>query len=97
MDALDIEKLFLRHPFADGRRAVEALADSPGLASLRGLALQVAGREVDADGEGILIAVGKALWDVLPQTADPHHHLCLVVDTSQVVWDKEGFSLIQYR
>ena len=63
---LDIQELLLRHPLADGSRAVEALADGPGLACLRSLLLQVARREVDAHSHRIVIAMGKPLRDILP-------------------------------
>ena len=91
------QQLLLRHPLADGGRTVETLANSPGLSSLRGTFLQVAGCEVDAHGQRIIVAVGKSLGDVLAQAADAHHDLRLVVDAPQVVRDKEGLSLIQDR
>ena len=89
------QQFLLRYPLADGRRAVETFADCPGLTCLRGFLLQVTGRKVDTDGQGIIITVGKAYGDILPQAADAHHHLRLIVDAPQMIRNKERFPLIQ--
>ena len=39
--------------------------------------------------------MGKALRDILPQATDTHHHLRLIVYTTQMVRDKERLPLIQ--
>ena len=39
--------------------------------------------------------MGKALRDILSQTTDSDHHFRLVVDTTQMVRDKERFPLVQ--
>ena len=41
--------------------------------------------------------MGKPLRDILPQTADTYHHFRLIVDTSQMVRDKERLPLVQDR
>ena len=84
------QQFLLGYPLADGGRAVESLADGPGLTCLRSFLLQVTGCEVDAYRQGVVVTVGKALGDVLTQPTDAYHHLRLVVDASEVVRDEEG-------
>ena len=95
VDTLDVEELLLGNPLADGSRAVEALTNGPGLASLRGALLEVTGRKIYAYGQGVIITVGKALRDVLAQATDADDNLRLVIDATQMVGDKERLSLIQ--
>ena len=65
VQGLQIHELLLGHPFADGCRTVEPLADGPWLSGLAGLALQVACCKVDTYGHGIVVAMGKTLGDVI--------------------------------
>ena len=95
MNGLNIKKLLLRYPLAYSCRAVEPLADSPGLSCLRSLLLQVARRKIDTHSHRIIIAMSKTFRDILTQTADTHNHLSFVVDTSQMVRNKERLTLIK--
>jgi hypothetical protein len=93
---LNVEEFLLGHPLANDSRTIETFTDLSGLSLLASLTLQVSGCEVDAYRQGVVIAVGEALWDALAQSADAHYHLSLVVNTSQMVRDKEWLTLIQY-
>ena len=59
--------------------------------------LQVAGCEVYAYCQRIIIAMGKLLWNALAQTADAYYHLCLIVYPAHEIGDKEGFPVLQQR
>ena len=94
----DVIRMFQRTDFLEftyRRRIVKGLGYLPRMAFGLALALQVAGSEVDAYGHCIIITVGEAHGDVLTQPTDTHHHLRLVVDTAEMVRDKEGFALIK--
>ena len=51
--------------------------------------LQVAGGEVDAHSKGIVIPVGKSLWDATPKAADADDDFSLVVTPLREVRDEE--------
>ncbi len=59
MDVIGIREFLYRYPLADGCRAVEPFGNFPGLAFGLQAVLQVAGSEVYADGDGIVVATGK--------------------------------------
>ena len=58
-------------------------------------ALQVAGREVDAQAHLVVVAVGKAWGDVLAQLVDAHHQLGFVVEPFGKVGDEEGLAALE--
>ena len=63
---LYIAETLFGNPFADGRRAVKAFAEFPGLSLLPEPALPVACGKVNPHGHGIVVSVGEALGDGFP-------------------------------
>ena len=83
------------HPFSDGGRAIETLGDGPWASQFLGLPLHIAGCEIDAHGNGIVVAVGKTHGDILAQAADAHHQLGLIVDAAHEVGNEKRFAVFQ--
>ena len=81
----------------DGRRAVERLGRFPRQPAGDGLALEVAGREVDAQTYLVVVAVGETLFDALPDAVDPHHEFALVVHLLREAGNVEGIVVAQQR
>ena len=61
------------------------------------MALQVAGREVDAQRHLVVVAVGEAALDGAAHAVDPHHQLALVVDLLREGGEVEGIVVAQQR
>nr|GFB97879.1 mitochondrial metalloendopeptidase OMA1 [Tanacetum cinerariifolium] len=78
-------------------RAVESLRQLPGQPFLFQVALQVAGREVDAQRNGVEVGVGKLLLDVAAVFADAEHQLQLVVDISGEIGVEKGLPALHER
>ena len=71
------------------RRAVESLAEFPGMSLCTQAFLQVARREVDAHSDGVVVAMSEARRDATPQTTDAHDKLRLVVTPLREIRNKE--------
>ena len=64
--SVDLRQLVLVDPFADDRRVVEALAALPRQSLSPETCLQLARREVDTDGERVVVAVRKPYRNGFP-------------------------------
>ena len=95
VDSLYVSKLLDVHPFTDGSRAIESLGKLPWLPFLPELLLHLTSRKVDTHSYGIIIAMGETLWYGLAQLADAHHQLRLILNASQMVWDKERLAIVE--
>ena len=97
VNGLNVAELLLVHPFAYHSRAVELFGDGPRASQVLGLFLHVARRKVNTQRHRVVISVGKPLRNRLPQPADPHHHLGLMVDASHEVRDEKRLPVLQQR
>ena len=95
VNRLDVAELLDIDPFPDDRRSVESLGEFPGLPLLPQLLLHLTGREVDAHGHSVIIAVGETLRDGLAQFADANHQFRLILDSSEMVGDKEWLAIVE--
>ena len=93
MDVLHVaSQFFLGDELTQCGTAVKSLATFPRHAFIPQFLLEVTCREVDADGQFVVVAMGKAFADVLANMGYLHHNLGLIVETGCKVWHKEGLA-----
>ena len=80
-----------------GRRVVEALGTLPGEPSGDRLALEVAGREVDAQSHFVVVTMRETLFDALAYPVDPHDQFAFVVHLLRERGDVKWVVIAQQR
>ena len=79
MNILPVAQFVQRHKSAEGCRAVETLGDFPGLAFLLEFVLHIAGRKINPESQGVVVALGKfGLYGTAVFT-HPQHQFAFVV------------------
>ena len=95
LNALYIKKLLFLYPLAYYRRTIKALAYLPGLALFTQTFLHFARSKVYSDSDSVVVSMGETLRNTFTETAYSHHHLCLIVNLSHEVRQKEWFTILE--
>ncbi len=80
-DVIQIGKfIFINKLHAERSRSIECLGDLPGKPFCLGFGLQVAGGEINANANFIIIGMRKLLLDILAKLVDLHYQFTFIMN-----------------